>query len=550
MKNALLALPILALASQLSYASELDAGTLQQQINEQRQRNELIEKQLKKIIQVDDPIIVDSQHGSAPTADSGTRFILTSVRFSTSKILSEADLTELAKPLLGKEIGFQDLMTLTESINAAYRERGIFTAQAILPPQKVSNGVVTIKLVEGTVGEVHISGNANTKTTWIEQRLPKTQGDLVNIDDLQNALHRFNRVNDLQARVELTQGASFGTTDLNYRISEPQQHNWQATVDNHASKTVGPIRVGLQYYNASVLGIRDTFTASIGKTEGNQSAVLQYSVPVNKMGGRLSYTGIADATKFTSRAIAGQEITGHSGNHLFAWEQPWYADQAWKISTTMSVEFRESHSFLDKIEFVDKRVQSFPLNLSASHLDPKGSWYGALGFVRFNVREEHGNLDEWQSNWTANLARYHVINDEWALLVNTALQYSDEKFLDNTEQFNIGSVGSIRGYDLGVHSGAAGYMANFELQQRFKGLQSDSTQMTTILFLDTGGAFNHSPQARLVKGEDILTSAGFGFKIKHRQNWNIDCIFALPLNAKRVGESDLVYGHFKLAYQF
>ncbi len=534
--------------SPLVLAQNIDTGAIQRQSIEQRERQRILEDELREGIRLDADMIVEQPKASNANT-SNAEFVLQSIRFSSSKILSREALTELAKPHLGQKVSFEELMQLVESINRTYRERGVLTAQAILPPQKVSNGVIYIRLVEGTVGDVIIEGNNSTKSDWLGKRLPHNKGALVQVNTLQESLHRFNRLYDIQARVELAQGDRFGTTDLHYKIHEPQRHSWQAYYDNNASKTLGQDRVGLQYVNASLTGVRDNLSAGLSRTEGNVSAVVQYSLPVGNSGSRLSYTGIGDRTDFTSQALAEQTITGNAGTHIFNWTQPWYVDQEWKISTSVGFEFSESHTFLEDIEFVDKRSRSYPINLNVSRLTPKGSWYAALGYVRFNVKEDYGRLDDWQSKWTANLARYHVLTDNLAMLFNSALQYSDEKFLDSSEQFYVGSVGSVRGYDLGAKSGAAGYLLNVELQYQLP-LSSPDWSVTNVLFVDHGGAFNRNPDTRLVHGSDIISSVGWELKYQYRQLWHLDVAIAYPINDNRVGPDDTSLLHLRTAFVF
>ena len=230
-------------------------GAIQQRRMEeerlQRQEEELRRKRTDK------PVDPGPAKPPPPPADgTEVRFLVREIEFSASELLRPEELEALAAPLRGKTLSIADLRALVAQVNELYRSKGIVTAQAILPPQDLSAGVVRIRLIEGRVGKVSVQGNATTNEGYVTARVRQRPGDLVVLPSLEEDLKRFNRTNDAQVRAELKPGAEVGQTDVLLLLSEPPLHEGRAVADNAGSLQTGEYRAGLSYRNRSVFGRR------------------------------------------------------------------------------------------------------------------------------------------------------------------------------------------------------------------------------------------------------------------------------------------------------
>lgn len=148
----------------------------------------------------DAPAIDDEALKPAPArpAPAGVRFQLKRVDFTRSELLPEATLRELAAGIEGREVSLAEVQAVVDRINALYRDRGVPTAQAVLPAQDVTDGAVTIKLVEGRVGQILLEGNESTSGDFIRARLGQSPGELADVGELERRMLRFNRSQDVQ----------------------------------------------------------------------------------------------------------------------------------------------------------------------------------------------------------------------------------------------------------------------------------------------------------------------------------------------------------------
>ncbi|MFX6724690.1 POTRA domain-containing protein, partial [Acinetobacter baumannii] len=79
----------------------------------------------------------------------GPKFRLRKLEFEPSKFITPAELDEIAKKNIGKNVDIATLLQIVADINAIYTERGIVTGIATLPDQDPKDGTVKIKLTEG-----------------------------------------------------------------------------------------------------------------------------------------------------------------------------------------------------------------------------------------------------------------------------------------------------------------------------------------------------------------------------------------------------------------
>lgn len=68
-------------------------------------------------------------------------------------ILPEVEIQAVLKSWLEREVGFDESQKADDEIQAYCRRKG-YTAQAILPPQKIAGGVVKILITEAKLGKV------------------------------------------------------------------------------------------------------------------------------------------------------------------------------------------------------------------------------------------------------------------------------------------------------------------------------------------------------------------------------------------------------------
>src|ERR1700712_5163115 len=103
----------------------------------------------------------DASTATTPTTASNgdaLHFTLTAVVIEGNTVFRAGELEALYKPLIGKDIPLNRVFQLRDAITAKYRSDGFILSQAVIPPQKLANGIVHINVVEGYIDSVEVQG--------------------------------------------------------------------------------------------------------------------------------------------------------------------------------------------------------------------------------------------------------------------------------------------------------------------------------------------------------------------------------------------------------
>jgi hemolysin activation/secretion protein len=484
-----------------------DPGAIQQrQIDEERRRRD----DERERIRPTEPIKRDTleQPAAQPSPDA-VRFLVREIQFTRSEILSAAELEAIAADFRGRQLTLADLRLLAERVNALYKAKGVVTAQAVIPPQDVSDGVVHVRLVEGRVGGVNIEGNASTRSEYIANRLRVKPAELVDLGGLEEALVRFNRTNDVQLRAELKPGKEFGTTDLQIGVTEPPRHELRVTLDDFGSSPTGVWRTGIWYLNRSVLGFRDALSLSLTTADGQESRAYSYEFPINTWGGRLNLAHYHDQTEIRHGPLESLRITGESQAGVVSLRQPAYVSTVAQVNVLAGAKSRFSSNWIDTVFLQRTETSDRNLGAEVQVSDEKSFWLGSLtrysGHATVIERRSYG-IDRGALRYNRELGGGLSFHG------NLYWQSTGERNLPSSEQFFLGGDGSVRGYAVGTFAGDQGYVMNLELHHPLANLIEDTRELaaTGFFFVDQGSVKPFRPPNSALSSKERLTGTGWG----------------------------------------
>lgn len=506
---ALLSLAAAQAGAQLILPPAIDSGAQQQrQIEEERRRREAetgLPQPAQPLVRPSAPVAPP-----VPRSDADVRITVKAIHFSPSEVLSKEELDAIAADYRGRPVSLAELQQLADRVNALYKAKGVVTALATIPQQDVTDGVIEVRLVEGRVGAVHLSGNASTRDSYIESRLGLSGGMLVDLNRLERSLIWFNETNDVRLQADLQPGTAFGTTDINVNVIEPPQHELLLTLDNLGSPLTGEWRGGVSYRNRSLLGIRDELLASYTGAGGQDSGALSYSLPVNRWGGRVSLGVYEDKTAIKYGTLSSLNITGNSSTQILGLRQPVWVDSSMQWTLVGGAKWRDSSNYIDGtfLQRTDAKDHNFGL---------EWQWTGSSSTLSASVVQYwieattvETNTYQAQRGWL----RYNqALPKDFALRANFSGQATTDRNLPSAEQFILGGEGSVRGYPIGTIAGDRGYTLNLELHHPLPVMTVGAQAIPTsaFVFVDHGNVEPYRPPRSLLSPSEQLTGVGFGF---------------------------------------
>ena len=157
--------------------------------------------------------------------------------------------------LLTNYLGELDFTQLREGLGRLqllYRNLGFATIGVTLPQQRLTNGTVRVKIVEGKLSHVTVAGNRHFSTDNVLRALPSLGTNLLlNTRWFQPELDRANLNQDRQIYPVISPGPEPGTSDLTLKVKDRLPWHGRIEVNDKSSPVTPLLRLDttIQYNN-------------------------------------------------------------------------------------------------------------------------------------------------------------------------------------------------------------------------------------------------------------------------------------------------------------
>ena len=160
-----------------------------------------------------------------------------------------------------------------------YRERGFILAKAYIPKQEVRDGIVTLTLLLGILGNVEVNKNKMYSTSTLKSVFDGLLTKPVTSDQIEENLYLINDFPGIAVNGFFEPGNQVGDTKLNINVKQEDRYKYNVRLDNHGTTATGLYRSYLDFQVNNPLGTADLINASI----------LYASAPSNTQFWRLYY---------------------------------------------------------------------------------------------------------------------------------------------------------------------------------------------------------------------------------------------------------------------
>ena len=509
------------LTAAIPVKAQVDAGALQR--NYQRQ---LIEpnSQLPKVAVPDaKPSETDKTKGPRFTV---RKFILEGVR-----AIPEDKVQEVLKPWLDQQVDFDELQNACNAIMELYRKNGL-TAQALLPPQKISQGQVRILITEAKLGSVVVNQpDGPTRFSPEEAKKYITShnpiGELINNSNLEHALILLKETPGLILRSSLEPGDNDGEVSLKMDLADDALASARLEINNYGSRITGANQAVVGIQLADPLGIGDQAGISAISSVGSQFAQVTYLAPIGYDGLKagvnatfLNYNSVSNYVYPNGSYGNGWTVSPNLTYPLIRTEQ-----------TNVSVNAGFFTSYYTNMNMTGNTVSSAyntnsaTLGLSANHADS----FAGGGSSSLYLIAESGNVSispTSPSNYGIYIPNnYNKLNftfsrnqqltedglNSASLVVNGQFASAN---LVSSELFYLGGPQAVRAYPVAQSGGAQGGVVNLDINHRFW------ESYTISAFYDYGLSqqyrSNYAVQKGLTNANNTYSLRGTGLSLK----WN------------------------------
>lgn len=436
-----------------------------------------------------------------------------------NSLITDDEMRRLVAPYEGRELTPEDLTTLVGKINEVYRVRGYLTSLAFIPPQDLERGAITVKVLEGMIGDMEVTGNKYFKAKVIANRIAEKPGDPLNIPQLEKELLRINRTEPYKLKASLEPGERTGETKIRLDVKEQQPFQIALTFDNAGRPGIGTYRSGIELMDRNVTGHGDRFNARYMIGAGQQIVTSSYTLPVGSHGTEVSgLFGFSHVNvDLASLGLRNQpELVGNAYNYGLLVSQPLNRERS--LVADIGFNARRASSFFDGDKTLTTDVRSVALGLNFDKYDRYGRTFSRIQ-TTFAPEWLGANTHFFKlDNYFTRVTRLPKNN---LLILRGYSQWSPDP-LPPIEQFQLGGINSVRGYTQGLLLGDRGYSLGAEWRWPIPMLSRVSPwmgeRMQGAFFFDYGQAWMDKDNRFFVAGvsnsrnRTSLMSAGVGLR--------------------------------------
>ena len=430
------------------------------------------------------------QTPTAPTppaaADTGAVLHVNTFEIEGNQLLTKAALQRALSGFAGRDLTLTQLQEAAWVLVQTYRQAG-WLAHAFVPPQEINQGIVTIQVVEATLGAVQLNypAQSNLPQPLIQSMVGAGLriGQPLNLQAMDRLILLLGDVPGVQATATFSEGDRNGSTDVLIVLTQTERTDAQVVADNFGAVSTGSARVSANLTVRSPAGWGDALSLQAVGSEGSTYGRLGYSVPVGAQGWRaglhassLSYQllGSFAALQASGTAqTAGFDITAPlvrttdtSLHWQFNADHKTFSNQA--LSNDVSQVQTVSSYHLDVFrtglnanwsdQFLGDAQNSANLSWSWGEADLRGS--------------PHETRDTSGAHTAGSFQKINLGYNREQYLWSTVTGYLQlgaqfaDRNLDSSENLYLGGSSGVRAYPGNEAGGSAGYTLTMGLKHR------------------------------------------------------------------------------------
>ena len=152
----------------------------------------------------------------------------------------------------GTNVSFDGIRAAMMELQKAYRERGYVTVSVGLPQQKLTNAVVKVKVTEGRLAAINVTGNRYFSSNNVMRALPSLYTNmLLNSHVLQRELDNANASRNRQIYPVIGPGPEPDTSELTLKVKDRLPLHARLEINNQATPGTPDYRMNFsaQYDN-------------------------------------------------------------------------------------------------------------------------------------------------------------------------------------------------------------------------------------------------------------------------------------------------------------
>ncbi|MBW4441053.1 MAG: ShlB/FhaC/HecB family hemolysin secretion/activation protein [Plectolyngbya sp. WJT66-NPBG17] len=484
-------------------------------------------------------------------------------------VFKPAEIQKITQSIEGQSVTLEQLQNVADSMTQLYLNRGYITSRAVLVDQAIADGVVQIRVIEGSVEKIEIQGLQRLLESYVRDRIKLGTSTPLNKDNLEDQL-RLLKADPLFDSVEasLKAGNGIGQSILTLRVREAKQFSGFVGADNLSPPSVGSERIGTVLNYRNLTGLGDEISASYYRSTqgGSNSFDFNYRIPVNAMNGAVQLRVSPSRSKIIEPQFADFGIRSETDLYELSYRQPLIRTTREEFALSIAFAMQNGQTFLFQdtpFPFgigadIDGNTRTRILKFGQDYVrrDTQGAWVArsqfSLGLNLFNATTNDSPVPDGRFfSWLGQLQRVQRLGNDHLLILQADFQLTPDSLLPS-QQFVIGGGQWVRGYRQNARSGDNGFRLSIEDRITVQRNPTGAPVLQFAPFIDAGTVWNRSNNPNVLPDQRFLAGGGLGVILEPTPRLQLRADYAIPfsrLSDRGNNAQDKAF-YFSVGYSF
>ena len=477
------------------------------------------------------------------------------IRISGSTVFTPEQLAQVTAPYTNRKLTSEDLEALRVALTKFYIDHGYVTSGAIIPDQAVTEGVITLQVIEGKLGHIEVEGNYWFRPKYLEERIALGAGPPVNINALQERLLLLQETPGItRLNAELRPGVARGQSVLNVKVAEANPFKAWLEFNNYLSPSVGAERGLVTVQDQNLTGHGDLMSVQYGKSSGvDPQLTARYILPVTPRNTTVMVEYRKNNFEVVEEPFQSLNIRSESEILGFTLRHPLYKSLSQEFALALTGEYltnklfllgeptdlfspgsRGGRSTVSALRFSQEWVRRSPVEVFAafSRFSIGLDVLGASGKDTTVPDSADSRFVSWlaQAQWARRF-------DPWRLQLIAHLDVQlANAHLFPLEQFAVGGRYSVRGYRENTLVRDNAEIAGLEARYAVWRSAAGEDVVQAAAFADFGRGTNTNAATA---APDTLGSLGLGIIWNMFRGSRFEIYWGIPLNHIKTADGNL-----------
>jgi hemolysin activation/secretion protein len=496
------------------------------------------------------PALETQRPSGLPDSLKAVRVTLQRIKVEGSSVLPASVLASRTEMYTGREIGGGDILQLAAELTAMYRNAGYILSLVLVPPQSLSDGTLTLQVVEGYISGVRVEAGEGVSAT-VRESLARI-GERIKASRpldalvLERYLLTANDFPGIELRSILSPSRAPGAADLTL-VARVKRLEGFASVDNYGSKYLGPGQILAGVTGNQLLGVNDQWRAvAVGTGDSEMAyAQLSYSQVVNTEGLKLS-ASVSRARTQPGDVLKPFDVRGAADTTSVSASYPLLRSRNESLLARLTYDHSDIRTDILGTRVIEDRIRALRLGLSWRVLDR----FDGQNTLEVDFSQGLGGTDEGDllksragakgvfNKLSFDYERAQFFSASTSLAFGVAGQWANTPLL-SSEQYALGGRRYGRAYEPAELVGERALALRIE--PRYAGaLDAPGFRAyQTFGFYDIGKVWRVGSPAAGVPGSQSLASAGVGVRLFLQKNTTATFEAALPLTKTVASERSI-----------